>query len=46
MILIFDNAKIQWDADLLKNTRNGYETLIRMGMTIASKGHQFTQKTV
>lgn len=37
VILIFDNAKIQWDADLLENTRNGYETLIRMGMTIASK---------
>ena len=37
VILIFDNAKIQWDTDLLENTRNGYETLIRMGMTIASK---------
>ncbi len=37
VILIFDNANIQWDQDLLKNTENGYETLIRMGMSIASK---------
>ena len=36
VILIFDNAKIKWDQDLLENTGKGYETLIRMGMSIAS----------
>ena len=36
VILVFDNSKLQWDADLLENTRKGYETLIRMGMTLAS----------
>ena len=36
VILVFDNARLQWDADLLENTRKGYETLIRMGMTLAS----------
>ncbi len=36
VILIFDNSKIRWDQDLLENTHNGYETLIRQGETIAS----------
>ena len=34
VILIFDNDRMQWDADLLENTRNGYETLIRCGENI------------
>ena len=37
VILIFDNAKLQWDSDLLENTRKGYETLIRVGMSIATR---------
>jgi phosphatidylserine decarboxylase len=37
VILIFDNAKVKWDSDLLENTAKGYETLIRMGMSIASQ---------
>ena len=35
VILIFDNSKIKWNADLLKNTSDGLETLIRQGETIA-----------
>ena len=34
VILIFDAAKLQWDADLLKNSADGVETLIRCGETI------------
>ena len=36
VILIFDNEKIKWSSDLLKNSASGYETLIRMGETIAA----------
>lgn len=35
VILIFDNSKIRWNADLLKNTADGYETLVRQGETVA-----------
>lgn len=35
VILIFDNSKIKWDADLLKNTADSCETLVRQGETIA-----------
>lgn len=35
VILIFDNSKIKWNTDLLKNTSDGLETLIRQGETIA-----------
>ncbi len=35
VILIFDNEKVKWSADLLKNTADGYETLVRQGETIA-----------
>lgn len=37
VILIFDNAKLRWDTDLLENTRNGYETLVKMGMSVAKQ---------
>ena len=37
VILIFDNAKLKWDSDLLENTNKGYETLIWMGMSIAKR---------
>lgn len=35
VILIFDDNKVKWDADLLKNTADGYETLIRQGESVA-----------
>lgn len=34
VILIFNNDKLQWSDDLLKNTADGRETLIRFGETI------------
>ena len=36
VILVFENERIKWDVDLLKNTADGYETLIRLGETLAS----------
>ena len=36
LVLIFDNSRISWDKDLLENTANGYETLIRCGENLAS----------
>lgn len=36
VILLFDNSKLQWSADLLENSNAGYETMIRCGETIAS----------
>jgi hypothetical protein len=30
-VLIFDNSRLRWDEDLLENTANGSETLIRCG---------------
>lgn len=36
VILLFDNSKLQWSADLLENSKSGYETMIRCGETIAS----------
>ena len=36
VILIFDNKQIKWSSDLLQNSASGYETLIRMGETIAA----------
>ena len=37
VILVFDNSKVKFDDDLLKNSRNGYETKIRCGEQIASE---------
>lgn len=37
VILIFDHERLQWDSDLLENTKKGYETLIRMGMSIGKQ---------
>ncbi len=34
-VLLFEQGKITFDKDLLDNTRNGYETTIKMGETIA-----------
>ena len=36
VILIFENDRLKWNADLLQNTANGYETLIRLGETLAT----------
>ena len=36
VILVFENDRLQWAPDLLKNTSNGYETLIRLGETLAA----------
>ena len=36
VILIFDGKKIVWDGDLLKNTGESVETLVRCGSTLAA----------
>lgn len=36
VILIFDDSKLQWDPDLLKNSEEGFETQIRCGENIAA----------
>ena len=36
VILVFDNARIRWSADLLENSSKGYETIVRCGETIGS----------
>ena len=36
VILIFDNARIKWSADLLENSAKNYETQVRCGETIAA----------
>lgn len=36
VILVFDGSRVKWDADLLENTRSGYETLIRCGENLGS----------
>ena len=36
VIIVFENDKVNWSADLLDNTAKGYETLIRCGSTIGS----------
>ena len=35
VILVFENDRIEWMADLLQNTSRGYETLIRLGESLA-----------
>lgn len=35
LVLIFENERIKWDNDLLKNSSAGFETLIRAGETLA-----------
>ena len=37
VILVFDNAKVKFDDDLLKNSSEGMETIIRCGERMASK---------
>lgn len=43
LVLLFEKDKIEFDADLLENTRNGLETTILMGENIATskKGQQY-----
>ena len=36
VILVFDNSRIKWSADLLENSAKGYETVVRCGETIGS----------
>lgn len=38
IILIFDDKKLQWDADLLQNSSEKIETLIQCGMSLGSSG--------
>ena len=37
LVLIFDNSKVNFDSDLLKNSADEYETVIRCGERIACK---------
>ncbi|WP_421919573.1 phosphatidylserine decarboxylase [Marinifilum sp.] len=37
VVLFFEKGKVRFDDDLIENTRNGYETAIKMGEDIAHK---------
>lgn len=36
VIVVLDNSKAEWEPDLLENSRNGYETLLKTGSTLAT----------
>lgn len=40
VILVFDSSRVKWSCDLLENTRNGRETLVRCGETVGAAGNQ------
>jgi len=36
VVIVFENGSVKWDDDLLTNSRNGIETLVRMGERIGT----------
>ncbi|MSS63788.1 phosphatidylserine decarboxylase [Velocimicrobium porci] len=37
IVVLFQKDKVELDCDLLKNTKNGFETIVKMGETIGKK---------